>query len=210
LVTAIDASLRFREGTPLVALGLPHGSEAKHEPHRHYTEQAYAKKKATLENRTRTDDAPDFSKEDVVTLDQAPASASWNRAEFEKTVKGLSALFREMPGIDGSKVTLAATHWVTRFVTSEGTSYVRNMSLVTLTVNADAQAADGMPISDFEAIRAKTVEQLPSHDELVKRIRALQSRLERLRPTCWSDTPAPFCLKAMQPASFSWNPWDRR
>jgi hypothetical protein len=142
---------------------------------------AYAKKKAALENRTRTDDAPDFSKEDVVTLDHAPASVSWNRAEFEKTVKELSALFRETPGIDGSKVTLAATHWVTRFVTSEGTSYVRNMSLVTLTVNADAQAADGMPISDFEAIRAKTVEQLPSHDEIVKRIRALQSRLEQLR-----------------------------
>jgi hypothetical protein len=142
---------------------------------------AYAKKKAALENRTRTDDAPDLSKEDVVTLDQTPAPASWNRAGFEKTVKELSALFREAPGIDGSKVTLAATHWVTRFVNSEGTSYVRDMSFVTLGFNADAQAADGMPISDFDVIHARSVDHLPPRDEIVKRIRVLQSRLERLR-----------------------------
>jgi len=141
----------------------------------------YAKKKAALENRTRTEDAPDLSKEDVVTLEQPTAPVTWNRAEFERTVKDLSALFREAPGIDGSKVTLGSNHWVTRFVNSEGTSYIRDMSLATLTINADAQAADGMPIADFEVIRAKTVSQLPPRDEIVKRIRALQSRIERLR-----------------------------
>jgi predicted Zn-dependent protease len=142
----------------------------------------YAKKKAALENRTRTDDAPDFSKEDPINVNMTSAApANWNRTEFEKTVKSLSALFRETPEIDGSTVTLTANTWLTRYVNSEGTSYVRGMSLATLTINADAQATDGMPITDNEVIRANTIEQMPTHDEIVKRIRALQSRLKGLR-----------------------------
>ncbi len=140
----------------------------------------FAKKKAALENRTRTDDAPDLSKEDVVKIEQAVPVVNWNRAEMEKTVKALSALFRETPGIDGSTVSLTATTWVTRFVNSEGTSYVRAMTTAALQVYADAQASDGMPVSDTEAIRASSLEQLPPREEIVKRIREFQARMERL------------------------------
>ena len=140
----------------------------------------FAKKKAALENRTRTDDAPDLSKEDVVKIEQAVPVVNWNRAEMEKTVKALSALFRETPGIDGSTVSLTATTWVTRFVNSEGTSYVRAMTTAALQVDADAQASDGMPVSDTEAIRASSLEQLPPREEIVKRIREFQARMERL------------------------------
>jgi len=142
---------------------------------------SFAKKKAALENRTRTEDVADFSKEDVVTFDQPRAPMSWNRAELEKMVKSLSALFRETPGIDGSSVTLNSNAWLTRYVNSEGTSYVRSRSFATLTINADAQASDGMPISDFELIHANSIETLPAREEIVKRIRALQSRLDNLR-----------------------------
>jgi microcin-processing metallopeptidase PmbA/TldD-like protein len=141
----------------------------------------YAKKKAALENRTRTEDAPDFSKEEVVKFEQARPPIMWNRPELEKTVKALSALFRETPGIDGSSVALTSNVWLTRYVNSEGTSYVRGASGATLTINADAQAADGMPITDFEVIHANSLDQLPPRDEIVRRIRALQSRLEGLR-----------------------------
>ncbi len=84
-------------------------------------------------------------------------------------------------------VSLSATTWLTRFVNSEGTSYVRSMTLATLTINADAQAIDGMPISDFEVIHANSLERLPPRDEIVKRIRALQSRLERLRKAALAE-----------------------
>ncbi len=141
----------------------------------------YAKKKAALENRTRTEDAPDFSKEDVVKFEQPRPPIGWNRAELEKRVKSLSALFRETPGIDGSSVMLTTNVWLTRYVNSEGTSYVRGATGATITINADAQASDGMPISDFEVIHANSIDQLPPQDEIVKRIRGLQSRLERLR-----------------------------
>jgi PmbA/TldA metallopeptidase C-terminal domain len=141
---------------------------------------AYAKKKAALENRTRTEDAPDFSKEEVVKFEQPRPSISWNRVELEKTVKSLSALFRETPGIDGSSVMLTSNMWLTRYVNSEGTSYIRGATGATITINADAQASDGMPITDFEVIHANSIDQLPPRDEIIKRIRGLQSRLERL------------------------------
>lgn len=141
----------------------------------------FAKKKAALENRTRTDDAPDLSKECVVTFNQPLPPVSWKRDEIEKMVKALSAMFRQSPGIDGSTVRLTSTMWLTRYINSEGTSYVRPATTAAITINADAQALDGMPISDFEVIRADSIEHLPPREEIVKRIRALQSRLEALR-----------------------------
>src|SRR5262249_33909943 len=53
----------------------------------------YAKKKAALENRTRTDDAPDFSKEPGFTYEDAATPIDWNRTEIENMVKSLSKLF---------------------------------------------------------------------------------------------------------------------
>lgn len=142
---------------------------------------SFAKKKAALEHRTRTDDAPDLSKEDVVKFEQAPPDAKWNRVELEKSVKALSAVFREAPGIDGSTVRLTANTWFTRFVNSEGTSYVRSMTTAAVQIDADTQASDGMPISDTEVIRANSLESLPSQADVIRRIREFQARLVRLK-----------------------------
>jgi len=141
----------------------------------------YAKKKAALENRNRTDDAPDFSKEPAVTLTETPEPLVWDRAAEERFVKELSALFRETPGIDNSSVNLTVNSWLTRYVNSEGTSYVRSSSLASLSITAETQAVDGMPLADSEVFRARSVRALPARDEIVKAIRTLQTRLDRLR-----------------------------
>lgn len=141
----------------------------------------YAKKKAALENRTRTDDAPDFSKEQPFTLEDSAPVADWNPAEVEALVKSLSGVFREAPGIDDSQVRLTANTWFTRYVNSEGTSFLRAASFASLTIGADTQAVDGMPLADVEVIQARSLHELPPREEMVKRIRALESRLENLR-----------------------------
>src|SRR3954447_12010384 len=43
----------------------------------------YAKKKAALEHRTRTDESPDFSKEQPVTDTEVSPAVAWNRAAIE-------------------------------------------------------------------------------------------------------------------------------
>ncbi|HLK66212.1 MAG TPA: metallopeptidase TldD-related protein [Bryobacteraceae bacterium] len=141
----------------------------------------FAKKKAALEHRTRTDDAPDFSKEPVVTINEMGSPIAWNRTEIESAAKALSAVFRETPGIDNSEVRWSATRWLARYVNSEGSTYVRAATLVTVNINADTQADDGMPLADYDVIYARTPAELPSRDEIAKRIRALAMRLDRMR-----------------------------
>ena len=141
----------------------------------------YAKKKASLENRTRTDDAPDFSKEPAVTDTETAKTIAWNRAEVEALVKGLSLVFRQTPAIDNSEVRFSAENLTTRYVNSEGTSFVRDAPSASITVNADTQAVDGMPLTDFDVAYARTIEDLPSREEMTRRIHALASRLENLR-----------------------------
>jgi predicted Zn-dependent protease len=141
----------------------------------------YAKKKAALENRTRTDDAPDFSKEEVVNDSESMPRIELSRSDAESTVKALSGLFRQAPGIDNSQVQFAAHNYVIRYLNSEGTSFNRQVSSVNITANADTQAADGMPLTDFEAIYAHSLQELPSREEMTKRLRDLQARLQSLR-----------------------------
>ena len=141
----------------------------------------YAKKKAALANRNRTDDAPDFSKEQPVTENQTAPPIVWNRATIEGTVKTLSALFRETPGIADSEVWLNANNWLTHYVNSEGASYTRQASFATLQVNAATQAEDGMTLTDFDVMYGRTLDELPTAAEMTRRVRSLASRLNGLR-----------------------------
>jgi predicted Zn-dependent protease len=141
----------------------------------------YAKKKAALENRRRTDDAPDFSKEPVVTDTQTSPPIAWNRSAFENTVKTLSALFREAAGIADSEVRQSANNWLTHYVNSEGSSYTRQISFATVQVNASTQATDGMTLTDFDVMYGRTMDELPQPAEMARRVRGLATRLNSLR-----------------------------
>jgi hypothetical protein len=141
----------------------------------------YAKKKASLENRHRTEDAPDFSKEPPLNMDEMRPRDVWNRTAFENIVKPLSAIFRETPAAADSEVRLMAQHWLVRYVNSEGTRYTRDNSFLTLQVNAAGQAVDGMTLTDFDVAYAHTIDQLPPMTEMTKRVRALATRLASLQ-----------------------------
>jgi predicted Zn-dependent protease len=148
----------------------------------------YAKKKAALEHRTRPpDNAPDFSHEAVVTDAESESAATWDPQQVQGTAKALSALFREAPGVDNSEVRLSVFTWHTYFVNSEGTSYTRQKSFVTLQINADTQAVDGMPLEDFDVAYARSLAELPPREELTKRIRAMAARLDNLRKASLLD-----------------------
>jgi predicted Zn-dependent protease len=141
----------------------------------------YARKKAALENRNRTDDAPDFSKEPAAKDTETAPPIVWNHTELDALVKSLSALFRESPAIDNSSVSFNGANYLTRYVNSEGTEFTRQTSSVTLKINADTQAVDGLPLTDYDVFYGRSMQQLPSKDELVTRIRAMQARMKSLR-----------------------------
>ncbi|HTA47272.1 MAG TPA: metallopeptidase TldD-related protein [Bryobacteraceae bacterium] len=96
-------------------------------------------------------------------------------------MKALSAVFRQTPGVDNSVVLLNATVWNTYYFNSEGTNYTRHKSFVELRASADTQATDGMPLADFDVVYARSLAELPSREDLTKRVRELADRLSALR-----------------------------
>jgi predicted Zn-dependent protease len=144
-----------------------------------------SKKRATLQNRTGTDESGDFSKEAPVTTSHELPAAKVDLPKWESEARALSALFRQMPAIHTSTVTFGASNSYTRFLTSEGTSYTRREPSLTFNVSAATQAADGTMLDDFVWFHGRSVADLPSQDELAASIRGLGKYLTELR-----DAPA--------------------
>lgn len=141
----------------------------------------WAKKKGVLANRNRTDDAPDFSREDPLQSMETAEPVKMTLAEGAQLVTGLSGLFRKTPAIDNSSVALSASTATTRYLNSEGTAFMRVKPLVRLTVAADTQAADGMPLSDSETILARQFAGLPGRDALAEWTGKFAARMTALR-----------------------------
>ena len=141
-----------------------------------------AKKRATLQNKTRVEIIPDFSREEPVEYrDESPLAPLPDEARLEAVVQELSALFKEMPHIFDSRVRAGLSRGKTYFVNSEGSSYIRNFSSASIQALAATQAVDGTPLEDFVVARGRQWKDLPDQAELEARIRATAERLGRLR-----------------------------
>ena len=125
-----------------------------------------ARKRATLQNKTRTEEIPDFSREKPTTEVEEMAPAVLELDELDQRVRQLSDLFRAMPDIYTSRVRLNGANTSVRYLNSEGSSFSRTSSSLTFTAVAATQAPDGMPLEDFVAVYARSPEDLPSDDEL--------------------------------------------
>lgn len=140
-----------------------------------------SKKRAALQNKTRAEEILDFATAAPADISEVTAPASLERAQAETLVQELSALFREMPDVFSSDVRLSVQNVHTRYVNSEGTTFVRSAPQVTLLAQAETQAPDGMPLYDFLLLYGRSMDDLPPKAELAGRIRALGENLARLR-----------------------------
>ncbi len=141
----------------------------------------FSAKRATMENRKRTEELPDFSKETPAKFQQPPARAQLDKTAAEALVRELSARFREMPDIFTSSVEFQLHDTYTRYVNSEGTQFTRSQPLFSLEVKAGTQAADGMPLQDTLDFYAAAYSELPSKDTIAAGIREMGARLAKLR-----------------------------
>ena len=140
-----------------------------------------ARKRATLQNKTRTEEIPDFSREETATEVDEMAPAVLDLDALDQRVRQLSGLFREMSDIYTSRVRFNGSNTSIRYLNSEGSSFSRTSSSLTFTAVAATQAPDGMPLEDFVAVYARSPEDLPSDDELAAQINAMGERLKQLR-----------------------------
>ena len=143
--------------------------------------ESLAGKRAALQNRTRSENLPDFSKEDPTqTTDGLPAG-KFERSAAESLVRDLSKITGNVSDLYDSSVTLSAAYSSTLYLNSEGTSYEKKEPLIALAAAASTQAVDGMSLDDSVNFYARSLASLPAPDELASRIRDMTVRLENLR-----------------------------
>jgi predicted Zn-dependent protease len=138
-------------------------------------------KRAVLAAQNHGGDLADFSKEPVATEFQTSAKSQVDRQALEGLTRRLSAVFKSMPEVYDSSVDLVVSDRNARYVNSEGSEFTRAQPMLKLQVNAETQAADGLPISDSLQFYGRNLSDLPVEKEVTERVQAMASRLVKLR-----------------------------
>ena len=133
-------------------------------------------KKAYLSSNNVPDRLADMSQEEpVVALN--PTTNVVTDGKWVDTVQQLSAIFKNYPTLQKSKVSFinrTVNYW---YVNTEGSRVRDSVSKVSLRIMASAQAPDGMPIADFDVFACTDESKLPQFDQLKKRTEQLAQRV---------------------------------
>jgi hypothetical protein len=149
----------------------------------------YAKKQAALQNKNRTDEIADFSKEEPFTsVSEVPQLQLADIRQADGMMQSLSRIFCGMPGIHSSTVRLSTEIIHTRYLNSEGTRFTRSQPVAVVVASATTQANDGMPLSDAVAFFADSLDKLPDEAEMAAGIKAMGERLAALRQAPLPET----------------------
>ncbi len=146
--------------------------------------ETLARKRAAAASQARGDDddaVGDFSKQQASSIQVPFPGGAAEPEALRQTVVRLSALFREYPALNSSRVT--ATHAITRrrLASSEGTWVDERRGTVRIDVIAETQAEDGMKLRSYVPFSALSVAGLPAAADLEKSVRAMASELTALR-----------------------------
>ena len=146
-----------------------------------------ARKRAFVENKVRTEQIPDFSKENPVTVIGMRQMLELDKPRWEKQIREWSAIFKEYPAIQQSSVILEAQVTHRYLVNSEGTRTFQPSLLVSVEIEGQTEAADGMRLRHWIPFNVGGFDQLPSPEEISMSIRQMASDLSALRSAAVLD-----------------------
>lgn len=142
--------------------------------------EIYAKKEATLKNRTRTDTTWDFSLmpgESVVATDMNRVSA--DVPLMIGLTQKLSSIFRSYPSIQNSRVGMEVVPKETYYMNTEGRRLHKYECFTGVEIVATTQASDGMPLAQTYATYGIVPSDIPSVDSLERVVRLAAARLDK-------------------------------
>ncbi len=134
-------------------------------------------KKAFMESKVIEDKPDDHARAPAVLHFDGRTDVNIPLDRLEKTVVGLSAIFRECPEILRSSVSLSGTGGNDYLVNTEGTRLRTSNSSYSLAITATVQADDGMKLTDSISIQTRSLDDLPSLAEMEKRCREMVAKL---------------------------------
>lgn len=149
----------------------------------------FARKKAAFQNRAASDPLPDFSRETPAeTILPIPAmSVNDGRSEAGSRARIASAAFGEYPDVDLSEALITRVQGTRYYLNSEGFKSVTPVRIAALSMYAEAQAGDGMPVRRTFRLVAPTVNDLPSGQELAARAKELAAEVSDVRTAPFGD-----------------------
>ncbi len=142
--------------------------------------ETLTKKRSYMKDKSIEDRPDDFTKAPVVEQIEDGAKLEFDKDQWQQNTKRLSARFKMHQQIQDSNVQLFAGASNTYTVNSEGTRLRTRSAGVLLVVTAEAQADDGMKISDSRSYVGDTTEDLPSLDEIDEDIDQMVENLGKL------------------------------
>ncbi len=138
-------------------------------------------KKAYLNVNSVPDRLPEMTHEKPVVSVEQVEPFTLDEKKWADEIEKLSALCKQYPSLQKSRVDFLArriTHW---FINSEGTR-IRNAQLeYSITVGVYAEADDGMDLTDMEVVAANEESEIPQFEQLKSAIETLAKRTSDLR-----------------------------
>ena len=104
-----------------------------------------------------------------------------DKARWERQLREWSAVFKEFPQIQESSVVMEAQLTHRYLVNSEGTRTLQPSLLVSIEIQAETQASDGMRLRHWIPFNAGSIEQLPEAQNITRAIRQMAGDLTTLR-----------------------------
>ncbi|MFA6318518.1 MAG: metallopeptidase TldD-related protein [Elusimicrobiota bacterium] len=151
--------------------------------------ETLSKKRAYKNSRLIKGELPDLSKDDAVTAIEPLTEPSFDRARWEEAVRRLSAVFKAYPAVQSSQVGIYWTQEHVFFLDSQGRETQRNAHDVEISIEASAQAPDGMKLSDRRRVIRKTPAELPPYEALAAEAAGLAKDLTALAAApLWEET----------------------
>jgi hypothetical protein len=126
-------------------------------------------------------DLPDFSSIPVQTVLIDSKRDKIDLKKLEDIAKELSKVFMNFTDFIQSKVNISVVQSEAYFLNSEGVKYKQPYQLISLKASASTYANDGELLKDEYSLLVNRMEQLPTEDELKRRITEMATLLNQLR-----------------------------
>jgi predicted Zn-dependent protease len=125
--------------------------------------------------------APDFSREAPESSTAQPATATFDKALWERRARNISAQFAADPLIFRSDVQISSETTTRYYTNSEGTNLTTAGVVWRVGIQAATKADDGMELPLYATYFARTADGLPAEADLIREAREMVAQLARLR-----------------------------
>jgi TldD protein len=122
----------------------------------------------------------DFSVDPAVKYARLPERYPIDKEMWAKKVRAWSAEFKNHEHILGSGVTFVSRRDLRTFVNTEGSSIQTGSNFFRIEMQAEALAADGMGLDDFDSIEVSDPSHLPSDKVVMERVKLLAKKVDNL------------------------------